>query len=157
MEIITEDWYKLLVDNVDSAITEGEFNARMGVLETYHGVGRDLTSASKEHQIPITELVHRVAVDAEIGERNLWYAVKFFDKFPDLSKLPEGKDLSWSKIKRKYLTEAKKDGGEQLELIKAAPDAVKEAMFKHADELVAAAQYTADGILIFIPKDLLMK
>jgi hypothetical protein len=47
-----------------------------------------------------------------VSERKLWYAVKFFDRFPDLAKVPEGKVISWHKIKTKYLTEGKKEDKE---------------------------------------------
>ena len=38
-----------------------------------------------------------------IKERNLYRAVQFFEMFPDLNKLPEGKDVSWHKICNDYL------------------------------------------------------
>jgi hypothetical protein len=102
-------WYSELVDDLRGEITEGVFNSRWILVETYHNVGRRLRNASEEHKRPITDLVNDCAGDMEVSERKLWYAVKFFDKFPRLDKVPDGKVISWNKIKTKYLTDGDKD------------------------------------------------
>ena len=153
MNIESNDKYKSFLDDIDSTLTEYEFNSRWSLIEGYHKVGDMLKN--NDFGVSITELVHRCAVDLEVSERKLWYAVKFYEVYPDIALLPEGKDASWSQIRRKYLTESKTK--EVSPSINFAPDAVKSAVLKHIDELVSAAQYTADGVLLFIPKDLLIQ
>ena len=101
----TQDWYKLLLNDVGSAITEYEFNSRWSLIVGYHKVGQRLRQEA--HRLPMTELLHKCAVDLDVSERKLWYAIQFFDKYPNIQKLPDGKNISWSKIKTKYLPKPK--------------------------------------------------
>ena|SRR3990167_4359191 len=106
---LDKQWYSELVDDLKGEITEGVFNSRYLLVETYHKVGERLRGASEKHKVQITDLVNDCAGDMDVSERKLWYAVKFFDKFPRLDKVPEGKVISWNKIKTKYLTEGEKE------------------------------------------------
>jgi hypothetical protein len=101
-------WYSDLIDELEGTITEGVFTSRWTLIECYHSVGEKLRKASMENKLKITDLVSDCAVDLNVSERKLWYAVKFFDKFPDVNMLPEGKNVSWFGIKTKYLTEGEK-------------------------------------------------
>ncbi len=103
------DWYSSLIDDLNETITEGVFTSRDILIETYHDVGKMLRETSDKQSIPISTLVNGCAERMEVSDRTLWYAVKFFNKYPDRSVLPLGKNLSWAKIKNKYLTE----GGEK--------------------------------------------
>ncbi len=152
-DLINQQWYHSLVEDLESTIIECEFTSRWALIEGYHNVGKLLRSV--ETEFSITELVHRCAVDMEVSERKLWYAVKFFDKFPDLATLPEGKNVSWSSVKRKYLTEPKEKEEEPVLNFESA--LVKTTLFENFDSLFEAAQATTDGLVIFIPKDLLLK
>jgi len=100
----SELWYKELVDECKGLITEGVFNSRWILIETYHKVGERLRT---EKRMKISDLVNASAVDMGVSERKLWYAVKFYDQYPDIDKLPDGKNASWHKIKTQYLTEGK--------------------------------------------------
>ena len=97
-------WYRELIDECKGIMTEGVFHSRYILIETYHKVGELLRS--HDDRVKITDLLTASAVDMGVSERKLWYAVKFYDKYPDLDRLPEGKNISWNKIKTKYLTEA---------------------------------------------------
>ena len=60
----------------------------------------------------VTQLLQDLALDIGKSERVLWYAVQFYDKFPDLKMLDtleEGKNLSWNKIITKYLPNSRKE------------------------------------------------
>ena len=107
-----ENWYRSLIDDVKSTWTEAVFTSRWSLIEGYHNVGARLRQ--EQDRLPMTDLVHRCALDMNVGERKLWYAVQFYDKFPNLNALPEGKDVSWSKIKVKYLP---KVAGEEKEYV----------------------------------------
>lgn len=99
-------WYSQLIDDLNQTITEGVFTSRDILIETYHSVGKMLREASEKHNTNISVLVYDSAEKMEVSDRTLWYAVKFFDKYPDRSVLKEGKNISWQKIKSKYLTES---------------------------------------------------
>jgi hypothetical protein len=104
-EIVKGDWFDALVDEISAIFVEHEFDARWRIIEGHHEVGKLLKETSDKYEVGITELVNRCAVALEVSERKLWYSVKFFDKFPSLEKLPEGKNTSFSQIRKKYLTE----------------------------------------------------
>jgi hypothetical protein len=105
-EVISYGWLNPLVDEVQAVFTEHEFNARWTIIEGHHKVGEMLREAEKAHEMNITELVRVCATEGNMSERKLWYSVKFYDTFPVLALLPEGKDVSFSKIRKKYLTES---------------------------------------------------
>lgn len=101
--ILSQHWYENLVDECKGILTEGVFNSRWVLIETYHKVGELLRN---EKRMPISKLVNACAADMNVSERKLWHAVKFYDKYPDIDKLPEGKNISWYKIKTKLLTDS---------------------------------------------------
>jgi hypothetical protein len=109
MNSLDTHWIKELVDDLKGEITEGVFTSRDILIECYHNVGERLRKASDEHKMPITDLVNECAGDINVSERKLWYAVKFYDKFPIRTLVPGGKNISWHKIKTQYLTEGKKE------------------------------------------------
>jgi hypothetical protein len=102
-----DDWYISLLDDVKSTLTEAVFTSRMVLIEGYHLVGERLRMS--EEYMPITELVQMCADDMGVSTRKLWYAVQFYDAFPDINKLPEGKNITWSKIKTKYLPQTTRE------------------------------------------------
>ncbi|KKM86437.1 hypothetical protein LCGC14_1278910, partial [marine sediment metagenome] len=93
-------------------------------------VGRKLRETSTKHNVKITTLLTDCAEDMKISDRKLWYAVKFFDKYPRLDKLPDGKNISWNKIKTKYLTERTKKEKEYTICDKCGSKIEKEATSK---------------------------
>jgi hypothetical protein len=108
-ELVELHWYNELVDDCKAIITESVFTSHWALIEGYHEVGKRLKSASDTNKISITDLVTKCAVDMNVSERKLWYAVKFFGKYPDITALPDGKAISWHKIKTKYLTDGKEE------------------------------------------------
>jgi len=96
-----EEWYQALIDECKSIITEAIFTSRWALVEGYHNLGKRIREDSK--RLSTTLLLQHVAVDLKISERTLWYAVQFYDKYSDLSQVPEGKNISWRKLITKYL------------------------------------------------------
>ncbi len=96
-----EEWYQALIDECKSIITEAIFNSRWALVEGYHNVGKRIREESSH--LSTTLLLQGLAVDLKMSERTLWYAVQFHDKYPDLSQVPEGKNITWNKIITKYL------------------------------------------------------
>lgn len=93
--------YEYIIEEIKAIITEGVYNSRMDLLETYHQVGQILASQSDVLDIS------KVANDSGISLRNLQRARQFYLRYPDITKLPEGKNISWSKMINKYLPEHK--------------------------------------------------
>ena len=100
--------YYALVEECKSIIVESVFNSRMTLIEGYHAVGKEI-SEYVENGAHITSLLQFLAVDLEVSDRKLWYAVELYKKYNDLSKLPEGKNISITKLMDKYLTKHDKD------------------------------------------------
>lgn len=106
------------VDEIHQLFTEGEFNSRWGLIETYHAVGRLINTRLQGNR---NDLLQVLAPQVGRSVRTLWYAVKLYETYPDLNTLPEGKNVSMNKIITKYLTTSKQEqclhSEEQVEII----------------------------------------
>ena len=99
--IQNQEWYQSLVDDCQGIITEGIFNWRWTLIETYHGVGCRIlaeTESFERSQIYGQKIVQNIAESLGRGERTIRYCVQFAREFPDLSLLPWGKNASWGKV-----------------------------------------------------------
>ncbi len=106
--------YGHLVDEVDldavaeeikRTLTEGLFASNWALIETYWLVGKIITENSDG--LSVEKLVHDLALKLNKNRRSFFYAYKFYQQFPDLNLLPEGKDSRWYHIVQKYLTDGK--------------------------------------------------
>jgi len=88
--------YLSFIDELKATITEGVFTSRWSLIETYHRVGEMITGRPD-----VT--VQQVSRDAEIPERLIQRCVQFYNTYPDMSKLPFGKNVSWHKIVNELL------------------------------------------------------
>jgi hypothetical protein len=95
--------YRTLVDEIRSTISEHLFQSRWILVDGYWKVGKILSETPN-----ITHSLQTLAVDTGISERTLWYAKRLFELYPDTSKLPEGKNITWNKLITKYLPETPK-------------------------------------------------
>lgn len=91
-----------LVEEIQQAFTEGEFNSRWALIECYHHVGTLINKVNTNR----TELLQTLAQRVGRSVRSLWYASKFAEVFPILESLPEGKNVSFNQIKTKYLVDS---------------------------------------------------
>jgi len=101
--IFKDERYLALVDEIKTTITEAVYNSRWALVEGYWNVGKLIREYFADGQL--TKRLQGLAVDVGMSERILWYALQFYDKYPDLSEVPEGKNITWNKIMTKYLTE----------------------------------------------------
>ncbi|PJB21610.1 MAG: hypothetical protein CO114_04425, partial [Euryarchaeota archaeon CG_4_9_14_3_um_filter_38_12] len=104
------------IEECKAIITEASFTSRWALIEGYWQLGKRIREEAKT--ISITAFTETVAVALEKSNRSIWYAVQFYDKYPDLTKLPEGKNISWHIICNKYLGKSEKkelEGGEEGE------------------------------------------
>jgi hypothetical protein len=104
--IESQDWFKAMIDECSSIITERGFNARDEVIHCYHEIGTRILEENENFErskVYGKDIVHRVAKSLSKSKRVVYYALEFVRKYPDLGKLPEGKNLSWSRICKVYL------------------------------------------------------
>lgn len=100
-EIITgNDWYQLLVDDCKAIITEAVFTSRWALVEGYHQLGERIVNENNlsRKEIYRKKIVQGLAQSIGISARTLHYAIQFYGTYPDINKLPYGKNISWNKI-----------------------------------------------------------
>jgi hypothetical protein len=116
-ELQTQDWYKALVDDLKSILTEGVYKVRSDIIEMKWEIGDRLVKAKEELKdlaTRVTELATRVTLDlsriseeVKISSRELERCIAFREKFPTLKQMwatvPEGKNISWHKLVNKYI------------------------------------------------------
>jgi hypothetical protein len=102
MNKVTADELQSIIDDVKATITETKFVARWVLVEGYHKIGERLQGVKNDR-----EILSRVTINTGVKERNLYRAIQFYEMYPDLNQLPEGKDTSWHKICNEYLPEPK--------------------------------------------------
>jgi hypothetical protein len=86
-----------LADEINAARVEFGFTMRWDLISMYHTIGSMIVS----HRDTVD--LKRLSYLTAISERNLYRAVQFSKKFPDLQLLPDGKNVSWHIIVNKYL------------------------------------------------------
>jgi hypothetical protein len=104
-------WYEILVSDCKAIVTERLYRSRQEIIEGWHEVGHRITTDSNYRKFAHgnTEIKKQLAVDIGASVKTLYYAIQFYDKFPELSNalesFDEGKNISWHKIVKKYLPE----------------------------------------------------
>ena len=103
--IVQSEPFQALVDECKAIITETIFNHRDVLIQGYHTLGKTVATNeayqkyAKDNKSSLQDLAKTVG----ISPRTLYYCVQVYEKYPDPSLLPEGKNLSWSKLITKYL------------------------------------------------------
>jgi len=105
--VIKDKKYCALVEDIKNTITEAVYNSRWALVEGYWNVGKLIRECFADRKL--TKQLQGLAVDVGMSERILWYALQFYDKYPDLNEVPEGKNITWNKIITKYLTTSKEN------------------------------------------------
>lgn len=123
MSLLQTDWYALLVDDCKAILTEAVYRSRLELLEGYHLLGkrivedRNWQKYSKGNGSCLSDLSNNTG----IGERDLYRSIQFYNKFPTVEtvyELPEGKNISWSKVVNHYLPESTKEVIDPLNKLK---------------------------------------
>lgn len=96
------DELESLIADCKSIYVEKDFESRWARVEMYHQIGERIKQ-SKIYKRDGSKIFVTVTQNTGIKERNLYRAVQFVEMFPDLNKLPEGKNVSWHKICNDYL------------------------------------------------------
>jgi len=132
-DLTSKFWYSEMADECRAIFTEKLFNHRWELVELYHLIGKRILEESKNAKW--SEIIKPLSGDLNIHERNLYYAVKFAEKFPEIDKLPDGKVASWSKV-RKLLPAHPQDEKPELEISVIAEKLLKKHGEKFCKELV---------------------
>ena len=113
MEIQSADWYKYLLEDLNSILTTGVKESRDRLIRTYHEYGSrilDEMFTFERHGISDVTVTQMVARDTGKGIRTIQRAVQCARQFPDyemIYRLPEGENISWHKLVNHYLVEPK--------------------------------------------------
>ena len=103
--IVYENWYVSLIDDCKAIITEAVFTSRWALVEGYHHLGERIIRDKdyQEHAKGNWTSLQGLARNLGISDRTIYYAMQFYEKYPDLSVVPEGKNITWNKLITKYL------------------------------------------------------
>lgn len=86
---------KDIIKECKEVLTEYGFVQRWDEIEKWHQIGEILNEA-----INLTETgVKNIADVLELGESELWDAIYFYKRYPNLDLFPCGKNISWRDIK----------------------------------------------------------
>ena len=92
------------LEDCKGIMTEGIFNHRWMLIETYHRLGLRI----HEEKGDVDDLVSQVTeAIPNLTRRTCLRAVQFAKKYPRLDKLPLGKNCSWHKVCNQLLPEPK--------------------------------------------------
>jgi len=147
--LINQDWYKSLIEDCESIIVEKEFEHRISLIEGYHQLGNRILQDSDKFEMGTEQAVQEVALAIKKSRRTIMYAVKFAKEYPELNMLNEGKNISWTKIVRNYLTEPTEPILPPLPTEKTMADIVRQ----NADWLVETMKQGKNGITFFLPNE----
>ena len=109
MQIISP-WYQSLVDDVRAAHVEAVHNSRWELLAGYHAIGERIATEKrlKWNERGNGATLQGLAKSTGVSGRNLYYAIKFYEMFPRLEDVPNGKNISWHKVTTQLLTKKTK-------------------------------------------------
>ena len=115
VDLSKNDIYQTLLEDIRDVIIEKGTEARVAVIETKWLIGKDIVdSLVKLKRFEYGKsIVEQLANDLKISASGLYKCLQFYKRVPTatfdeaLSKLPEGKNLSWHKITQKYLPDIK--------------------------------------------------
>ncbi len=107
---INQDWYNQLISDCKDIVVETEFTSRWTLVEGYHSLGARILSENDNFErakVYGQDIVQCIAQSLGKKPRTVYYAVQFARMYPDLNLLKEGKNISWSHVINKYLTDSK--------------------------------------------------
>ena len=111
IDVLDLVWYQNLIEDCKTIVTETIFNSRWILVEGYHQLGERIRTdlQFKKYAKGTKVAVQDLARNIKISERTVYYAMAFYDKYPSLDEVPEGKNISWNKLITNYLPEKKGD------------------------------------------------
>ena len=102
------DWYESLVTDCRAIMTEAVFNSRWELIVGYHQLGKRIATDGQYKKWNARgngETLSGLIKSLGMSQANVYRALSFYDKFPDINTLPQGKNISWNKIVTRLLPE----------------------------------------------------
>lgn len=108
-QIQNQEWYSHLIEECKAIVTEAVFTSRWALVEGYWELGKRIRDDEnvKEYAKGSKTFVQDLARNLNIAERTIYYALQSYDKYSNLDKIPEGKNITWNKLITKYLPKEK--------------------------------------------------
>ena len=110
VEIPAKERYNILLDDLTDIIKETIYVCRDAQIKMKWEVGKRIIQEFQAGgHVDYKAICQRLEKDMKISKAEFYRCIQFAEKFPELEnvwKLPEGKNLSWNKIKQKYLPDA---------------------------------------------------
>ncbi len=122
--IENEDWYQFLIEECRAIMVEKTFNAHWEIVEGHWLIGKCISEKNENFErskIYGNQITQRVAESLNRSQRTIEYEILFYRLFPDLCLLPEGKNINWRGVVRKYLTRPTADEIAAIEATKFPP------------------------------------
>ena len=110
-ELINQEQYEALIEDCKAIVVETIFNSRWALVEGYWKLGervekdKDFKRFAKGNKDACKTLARNLG----ISDRTLYYAMQVYRKYPELGKIPDGKNISWNKLITLYLPAPKED------------------------------------------------
>ena len=121
--VVRNEKYQAMVEEIDAVRVETFHVAHETIISGKLKIGEVIAS---QKSFGVTELIQSVSRDLNINERDLWYCVKFYENYKQVSALPEfaSKALSWNKIKK---------------MLASPENAKKVCMHEHRETIIVCA------------------
>jgi hypothetical protein len=101
-----QEWYQALLEELAACMVETEFSSRWALIEGYHKVGSEiLAHEDKFTQAGYLKASETIAQALGKSQRQIEQCIQFARKYPDLSLMNTGKNISWHKITQELLPE----------------------------------------------------
>ena len=103
---LAQQQYRALIDDLQGIIVEGIHHARWAFIKVYHDTGTRILQDYPELNTAESYgkgITKRIALDLGKSQRMIQRSVQIARTWPDLSMLPEGKNVSLHKLIHKYL------------------------------------------------------
>lgn len=105
LPVENQEWYQALVEECRAIVVEAEFTSRWALIQGYHALGQRIVTDvnfqkyAKGNTSSLSGLIKNLGLSAP----TVYRAMRFYELFPDLDALPEGKNTSWNQVVTKYL------------------------------------------------------
>jgi hypothetical protein len=110
-EVISDESYNSLLEDLMDLVKETVVNLRYETIKCKWEIGDRIVKEFTAGKVAeYVKIVKRLSKDLKVSESELYRCIEFKSKFPDFKemwdRLPEGKNISWNKIKECYLPDA---------------------------------------------------
>src|SRR3990167_10597794 len=104
-ELTNQEWYNELVEECKAIITEAVFTSRWALVEGYWNLGKRIREdkLAQEYAKGNKTFVQDLGQKLGTSSSTIYYALQAYDKYSELGKIPEGKNITWNKLITQYL------------------------------------------------------